>query len=138
MAQEADGAPLLTPLLVPRSTALRPARRLARAGWPRRPRLPRIVRHQGAVLVVGSPVPPGADAITFGRFVFVRRGHEHSTRLIAHELVHVRQYADEGLVRFLLGYVGRYIVLRALGWPHVAAYRRLPAEVHAEWSSVGI
>ncbi len=92
----------------------------------------RLVRHEGAVLVVGGPVPPGADAITLGRFVMVRTGHEEDPYLLAHELVHVRQYRERGVLRFLAGYVGRYLLLRLAGWGHDAAYRRLPEEIEAD------
>lgn len=95
----------------------------------------RLVRHEGAVLVVGGPVPPGADAMTLGRFVMVRKGHEHDRYLLAHELVHVRQYRERGFLRFLAGYVGRYLLLRLDGWGHAAAYRRLPEEIEADWDA---
>ena len=94
-----------------------------------------IVRHEGAVLVVGGPVPPGADAITIGRFVLVRRGHEDSRYLLAHELVHVRQYRERGIPRFLAGYLTGYLRLRLDGWGHDAAYRRLPEEIEADWQA---
>ena len=95
----------------------------------------RLVRHEGAVLVVGGPVPPGADAMTLGRFVLVRKGHEQDEYLLAHELVHVRQYAERGVVRFLVQYLGRYLLLRLDGWSHHAAYRRLPEEIEADWQA---
>ena len=86
-----------------------------------------------ATLWIGGPVPPGADAMTLGRLILVRKGHDSSATLIAHELVHVRQFEEQGFVPFLLGYVGRYLLLRLDGWPHLAAYRRLPAEIEARW-----
>ena len=94
-----------------------------------------IARHEGAVLVVGGPVPPGADAMTIGRFILVRRGHEESRYLLAHELVHVRQYRDRGIPRFLAGYLLGYLRLRLDGWGHDAAYRRLPEEIEADWEA---
>jgi len=95
----------------------------------------RFVRHEEAVLVVGGPLPPGADGMTLGRFVMIRRGHEESSYLLAHELVHVRQYRELGIVGFLARYVGRYLLLRLDGWGHDAAYRRLPQEVEADWEA---
>ena len=95
----------------------------------------RFVRHGEAVLVVGGPVPPGADAMTLGRFVMVRKGHEDHRYLMAHELVHVRQYRERGVLRFLAGYLGRYLLLRLDGWGHDAAYRRLPEEIEADWEA---
>ena len=88
-----------------------------------------------ATLWIGGPVPPGADAMTLGRLILVRKGHESSPTLIEHELVHVRQFREQGKVRFLLGYLGRYVRLRLDGWPHLAAYRRLPAEIEARWET---
>jgi len=92
----------------------------------------RLVRHEEAVLVVGGPVPPGADAMTLGRFVLVRKGSERDPYLLAHELVHVRQYRERGIPRFLAGYLGGYLRLRLQGWGHDAAYRRLPDEIEAD------
>jgi hypothetical protein len=95
----------------------------------------RLERHEGAYLLVGGPVPPGADAITVGRVVSVRAAQVGSPYLLAHELVHVRQYAERGLVGFLLRYLAGYVRLRLAGWPHRAAYRRLPEEVEADWQA---
>jgi len=95
----------------------------------------RIIRHEGAVLVVGGPLPPGADGLTIGRVVIVRKGHEHDPYLLAHEMVHVRQYRERGIPRFLAGYLGRYLRLRLEGWGHDAAYRRLPEEIEADFEA---
>ena len=93
----------------------------------------RIQRRPGFRLWVGGPVPPGADAWTLGSLVIVRRAHADSTHLIAHELEHVRQWGDQGVVGFLASYVGAYLGWRARLYGHAAAYRRIPQEVHAEW-----
>lgn len=95
----------------------------------------RLVRHEGAVLVVGGPVPRGSAAMTLGRFVMIRRGREDDEYLLAHELVHVRQYRERGVLRFLAGYLGRYLLLRLGGWSHQDAYRRLPEEIEADWEA---
>ncbi len=95
----------------------------------------RLVHHEGAVLVIGGPVPPGADGLTLGRFVFIRKGHETSRYLLAHELVHVGQYRRRGVPGFLGRYVGRYLLLRLDGFGHDAAYRRLPEEIEADWTA---
>jgi hypothetical protein len=50
----------------------------------------------------------GAHGMTLGRHVLLVRGHETSPKLIAHELVHVRQYAEKGFVRFLVRYLLDY------------------------------
>ncbi|MDG2028716.1 MAG: DUF4157 domain-containing protein [Acidimicrobiales bacterium] len=76
---------------------------------------------------------PGASGMTIGRFVFLRRDHERGggRELLAHELVHVRQYAEAGTIRFLLGYLRDYVgALRRLR-NHRAAYLAIPAEAEA-------
>lgn len=78
-------------------------------------------------------MPPGADAWTIGSTVIVRARSAASTHLLAHELEHVRQYHDLGFGRFLVRYLLAYLSLRLRGYPHPAAYRRIPAEVSAEW-----
>ena len=95
--------------------------------------LGRIERRPGYRLWVGGPVPPGADAWTLGDLVIVRARHAGSQHLIAHELEHVRQYHELGLAGFLVRYLAAYAVLRLRGFNHMAAYRRIPAEVSAEW-----
>jgi hypothetical protein len=95
----------------------------------------RIVRHGDATLVIGAPLPRGADGMTLGRFVLLRQGHEDSSYLLHHELVHVRQYRERGVLGFLRRYLGRYVLLRLDGWGHDAAYRRLPEEIEADWQA---
>lgn len=92
-----------------------------------------FARRDGYVLWVGGPVPRGADAITVGRVISVRRGHDRSAYLIHHELVHVRQWRRHGAVSFLVRYTGAYVRNRARGFPHAAAYRRIPFEIEADW-----
>jgi hypothetical protein len=65
--------------------------------------------------------------------VIVRCRHAHSVHLLAHELEHVRQYREQGFAGFLAHYLGDYLGLRLRGWGHQSAYRRLPAEISAEW-----
>jgi hypothetical protein len=73
----------------------------------------------------------GAHGMTVGRHVFLVRGNEDRPVLLAHELVHVRQYAEQGVIRFLARYLRDY--LRNLGRlrNHRAAYLAIPAEVEA-------
>jgi hypothetical protein len=92
-----------------------------------------IERAQGYRLWVGGPVPPGSAAITLGSLIIVRRGLEDHPLLLRHELVHVDQYRRRGVIRFLVRYVADYLRLRSRGYPHLAAYRRIPAEIEAEW-----
>lgn len=93
----------------------------------------RIEQRRGYRLWVGGPVPPGAAAWTLGSLVVVRRRYRSSARLLAHELEHVRQWREAGAVRFLVRYLGGYVHWRIRGFPHAAAYRRIPAEVDADW-----
>ena len=82
---------------------------------------------------VGGPVPPGADAITLGRLIIVRRSAAGDERLMRHERQHVRQWAELGSLRFVSRYVGAYLLWRLRGYGHWGAYRRIPLEVEAEW-----
>lgn len=84
---------------------------------------------------VGGPVPRGAAAITLGPLVSVRRRFAADDRLLRHELVHVRQWRQLGVIGFLVRYVGAYLGWRLRGYGHWAAYRRIPLEVEADWES---
>ena len=98
-------------------------------------RRPRIERHDGYRVFVGGPVPPQAAAITLGNVICVRRKFADSDELMAHELVHVRQFGELGWPRFLVRYVRSYLRGRLAGYGHMAAYRRIPLEVEASWLS---
>jgi hypothetical protein len=78
-------------------------------------------------------VPPGADAITLGSLVIVRRRSADNARLMRHEQEHVRQWRDLGVIGFLRRYLGAYLRWRLRGYGHHAAYLRIPLEVEAEW-----
>ena len=94
-----------------------------------------IERREGYWLWVGGPVPPGASAITLGPLICMRRRATGSERLLRHELVHVRQWRELGVARFLLRYLGAYLAARLRPLPHWAAYRRIPLEIEAEWEA---
>jgi hypothetical protein len=51
--------------------------------------------------------------------------------LVAHELVHVRQWQENGLLRFLRRYLADYWRGRRAGLPHVEAYRAIGFEREA-------
>jgi len=87
----------------------------------------------GATLWIGGPVPPGSDAITIGSVICVRPEAADSDFLRRHELVHVDQWKRLGKIRFLLRYVGSYLLWRLRGYGHRGAYRRIPLEVEADW-----
>jgi hypothetical protein len=92
----------------------------------------RLERHDGYWLLVG-PAAPGATAITLGPLVLMRRRGVGNQRLLRHELEHVRQWSEQGVAGFLLRYLGAYARWRVRGYPHRAAYRRIPHEIEAEW-----
>ena len=81
----------------------------------------------------GGPVPPGADAITLGSLIIVRKRAAGDAHLMRHERVHVVQWRTLGLVGFLRRYLGAYFRWRLRGYNHWGAYRRIPLEVEAEW-----
>jgi hypothetical protein len=91
-----------------------------------------IERRDGYWLWTNGPVPRGSTAITIGRLVIVRR-REISPRLLRHELVHVRQFGNQGFIPFLARYVFSYLRWRLHGYPHRGAYRRIPHEIEAYW-----
>ena len=94
-----------------------------------------LERRDGYWLWVGGPAAPGASATTLGPLILIRRAAAGNERLIAHELVHVRQWRDLGVAGFLRRYLGAYFRWRLYGYGHWAAYRRIPLEVEAEWIS---
>ena len=93
--------------------------------------------HVGAVdtgrvrIIVVPWLTPGVVAMTIDRFVLVRRGHEHDVALIAHELVHVEQWRELGVVRFLVRYLRDYVSGRRAGLSHWDAYRSIRFEAEA-------
>jgi hypothetical protein len=74
---------------------------------------------------------PGVAAMTFGRLILLRRDHRNDQALLAHELVHVRQWRELGAPRFLWRYLSAYARARAGGLSHQRAYEAIPLEVEA-------
>jgi hypothetical protein len=90
------------------------------------------VRDLDRARLVRVPVlTPGIAGMTLGRWILLRRGHDHDADLIAHELVHVRQWRELGAARFLVRYVGAYARGRWHGLGHQAAYEAIPPEAEA-------
>jgi hypothetical protein len=85
---------------------------------------------------VGGPVPPGADAITVGRVISIRRRAADDAHLMRHEEAHLSQWRELGVARFLVRYLGSYVRGRLAGYSHRAAYRLIPLEVEAEQAAV--
>ena len=92
---------------------------------------PEIARR--AVLVRVPVLPPGADGMTSGRFVLLRTEEptDGTSRLIAHELVHVRQFRDLGRIGFALRYFSAYFRNLARFRRHRRAYLEIPQEQEA-------
>ena len=76
---------------------------------------------------------PGMQGMTLGRLILVLRDDDRSGRrvLLAHELVHVEQYAELGTARFLRRYVGEYFVNLWRLRNHRQAYWAISLEVEA-------
>jgi len=80
-----------------------------------------------------------AKAVTLGRAMLfssagwreLDRKSEAGLLLLAHELVHVRQYRELGFFRFLFLYVAEYLGNRRLGHSHREAYLELSFEKEA-------
>ncbi len=73
----------------------------------------------------------GVAAMTLGRLILLRRDHATDEALLAHELVHVRQWRELGAARFLWRYLGAYARNRVAGLGHQQAYEAIPLEVEA-------
>src|SRR5690606_554072 len=77
-------------------------------------------------------LPRGAGGMTIGRFVFLLadRVRDGTSKLLAHELVHVEQYRRQGYLLFSIRYLwhyGRGMIRHRLR--HRVAYRNIPVEV---------
>jgi Domain of unknown function (DUF4157) len=96
--------------------------------------VPLIDRERARVVVVRT-LTPGVNAMTIGRWIFVRRGHELDVGLIAHELVHVQQWRERHALPFLARYLGEYLRHRVRGMRHWAAYSAISFEQEARTRS---
>lgn len=94
----------------------------------------RLSKVDGHWLWVGGPVPFGSVGITLGSLVIVRKSAALGggfAELLAHEQVHVRQFAELGVGRFVARYLRSYARFRLRGYGHWQAYSRIPLEVEA-------
>ncbi len=78
----------------------------------------------------------GIKGVTHGRLVFVdpevmRGDQERLARLVVHELIHVRQFAAAGYVRFVTSYLKEYWTARLGGKSPHDAYREISFEREA-------
>ena len=92
--------------------------------------VPEIDRERARVIVV-PVLTPGVVAMTLGPWILVRRGREQDADLVAHELVHVQQWRELGVVRFLTRYLSEYLRARVAGQPHWSAYAAISLEAEA-------
>lgn len=78
-------------------------------------------------------LPPAADGMTVGNRIFLRgdRIEHRASSLLAHELVHVRQFAEMGPSRFLTQYFGAYLRNLVKYRNHHQAYLEIPFEIEA-------
>ena len=76
---------------------------------------------------------PGMAGMTLGRLILVLRDDDRSGRrvLLAHELVHVRQYAKLGAARFLRRYLREYFANLVRLRSHRRAYLAISLEAEA-------
>jgi hypothetical protein len=95
----------------------------------------RAVDADRARIVVVPVLTPGVVAMTLGRWILVRGGHQADVGLLAHELVHVEQWRTHGPIGFLGAYLGGYVRGRRAGLGHWAAYRAIPFEAEARLRS---
>lgn len=103
--------------------------------------LPRALAERARIIQVPA-LAPGTSGMTIGRFVFVTsdKVHDGTRKLLAHELVHVRQWHELGVFRFLVRYLASYAHQLVRLRKHRKAYRAIVLEVEAydladEWSS---
>jgi len=94
--------------------------------------LPRALAQRVRIVKVPA-LAPGTSGMTIGRFVFVTSDEtlDGTRKLLAHELVHVRQWHELGVVRFLHRYLASYFRQLVRHRAHHRAYRSIGLEVEA-------
>jgi hypothetical protein len=94
------------------------------------------MRSKEAIVRVGYPwwlrlfLHRRTIAITLGRRIYIAEGYS-TDALLRHELVHVRQARELGLLRFLWRYAAEYVRNRRRGMTHDDAYRAISFEAEA-------
>jgi len=73
--------------------------------------------------------------MTLGRLILIRRRCSEDPQLLRHEVEHVHQWRRWGVLGFLGRYLRDYAGWRLAGYPHWAAYRRIPFEIEAAWAA---
>lgn len=80
------------------------------------------------------PVMFGAVGITFGRYVFINLSEQEAKeyRVFNHEMVHVKQIADTGIVKWYFQYFRDFLKsFVKKGVTRQEAYHSIPAEIEA-------
>lgn len=82
---------------------------------------------------------PGTHGMTVGRLILVRRDDDRTGQrvLLAHELVHVEQYAQLGTMRFLRRYLREYFANLWRLRSHRRAYLAISFEAEARAAAEG-
>lgn len=94
------------------------------------------LNEENAIVRMGFPwwmrpfLMRGVVAITLGRRVWIRND-AYSEALLRHELTHVRQMRELGLIRFGWRYLHEYLRNRTHGMSTDAAYRNISFEREA-------
>lgn len=70
-------------------------------------------------------------ALTLGRRIWISARARDLDAVLRHEMVHVRQMAEHGLLPFLWKYAFHYLRNRRRGLSHDEAYLSIPFEVEA-------
>jgi Domain of unknown function (DUF4157) len=70
-------------------------------------------------------------ALTLGRRIWISERARDVETLLRHEMAHVRQMADHGVIPFLWIYARDYLHNRRRGMTHDQAYLAIPFEVEA-------
>ena len=86
------------------------------------------------VRILTVPVlPRGAAGMTIGRWIFLKNDRDRigDRELLAHELVHVRQFAELGYLRFSARYLRDYAAGLLEHRRSRRAYLAIPAEIEA-------
>ena len=97
---------------------------------------PESVRVRSAPRVMRRLWARDISAMTLGNTIFLdpavlAAAQHRSSLLLVHELVHVRQWGELGVIRFLWRYLTGYLGGRWKGLGHHAAYLAIPLEVEA-------
>jgi hypothetical protein len=97
---------------------------------------PESVRVRSAPVVMRRLWGRDISAMTLGKTIFLDPAlmtvaQHRPGLLLVHELVHVRQWGELGVIRFLWRYLSCYLGGRWKGLGHRAAYLAIPLEVEA-------